>query len=221
MISWLRHLWTIRILTTFLTGSLALLPILITLLILNWIVDRLSLLLGPKSTVGQLLTSSGISLVGADHHLLAYILGVTVLIMAIWVLGYIVRRTTRTRINHAIDHLVEQLPIIRTVYKPVAQVVRMVAGDETKDLKGMTVVMCSFGDKRSVYVLALLPTDQLYEVDHQLSYLVYVPTSPIPMGGGLVFVPRERVIPMPDLDVDDLFRIYVSLGALAPEIVPS
>lgn len=35
--------------------------------------------------------------------------------------------------------------------------------------------------------------------------------------GGLVLVPRANVTPQPDLSVDDLLRIYVTLGALAPD----
>jgi uncharacterized membrane protein len=40
------------------------------------------------------------------------------------------------------------------------------------------------------------------------------------MSGGLVLVPEAAVTPVPDMKVDDLLKIYVSLGALTPEVMP-
>jgi uncharacterized membrane protein len=40
------------------------------------------------------------------------------------------------------------------------------------------------------------------------------------MSGGLVFVADTAITPVPDMKVDDLLKIYVSLGALAPEVIP-
>jgi uncharacterized membrane protein len=41
-----------------------------------------------------------------------------------------------------------------------------------------------------------------------------VPTAPVPIGGGLLFVPAEVVQPT-DLSVDGLMSIYVSMGITA------
>ncbi|KAF0113419.1 MAG: hypothetical protein FD150_2047 [Rhodobacteraceae bacterium] len=51
----------------------------------------------------------------------------------------------------------------------------------------------------------------------EASLLIYLPTSHLPMSGDLVFVPRASVTPQSDLNVDDLLRIYVSLGSLVPD----
>jgi uncharacterized membrane protein len=40
------------------------------------------------------------------------------------------------------------------------------------------------------------------------------------MSGGLVLVPENAITPVPEMKVDDLLKIYVSLGALAPEAMP-
>jgi uncharacterized membrane protein len=37
------------------------------------------------------------------------------------------------------------------------------------------------------------------------------------MSGGLVMVNEDAIVPVPEMKVDDLLRIYFSLGALAPE----
>ncbi|WP_136646509.1 hypothetical protein [Tabrizicola sp. YIM 78059] len=46
--------------------------------------------------------------------------------------------------------------------------------------------------------------------------MVYLPTSPLPMSGGLVLVPEASIAPVPGMTADDLLRVYVSLGALTP-----
>lgn len=50
--------------------------------------------------------------------------------------------------------------------------------------------------------------------------MIYLPTAPVPMTGGLVLVPDSAIVLMPELKVDDLLRIYFSLGALAHDTLP-
>jgi uncharacterized membrane protein len=45
-----------------------------------------------------------------------------------------------------------------------------------------------------------------------------VPTSPVPVGGGLLFVPAEVVQPT-DLSVEGLISIYVSMGITADQFL--
>jgi uncharacterized membrane protein len=40
------------------------------------------------------------------------------------------------------------------------------------------------------------------------------------MSGGLVLVAETAVTPVPEMKVDDLLKIYVSLGTLTPEVMP-
>ena len=70
-------------------------------------------------------------------------------------------------------------------------------------------------------MLALLTSPTVYNLDEGASHLVYLPTSPLPMSGGLTFVPVDAVSPVPELDVDGLMRIYFSLGALSRQVMPS
>jgi uncharacterized membrane protein len=51
--------------------------------------------------------------------------------------------------------------------------------------------------------------------------MVYLPAAPIPMSGGLLLIAEHAIIPVPEMKVDDLLRIYFSLGALASDSMPS
>ena len=82
-------------------------------------------------------------------------------------------------------------------------------------LKGMGVVYCTFGEKGGVGVLALLPTPEPIEINDKQFYVVLVPQSPVPIGGGLLFMPLEAVERV-DMSVETLMSIYVSMGVTAP-----
>jgi uncharacterized membrane protein len=48
---------------------------------------------------------------------------------------------------------------------------------------------------------------------------VLVPTAPVPIGGGLLFVPQEWVSPA-DVGAEALTSIYVSMGVTAAQHLP-
>jgi uncharacterized membrane protein len=85
----------------------------------------------------------------------------------------------------------------------------------------MSVVSCRFGKgDASVDVLALLASPHVFVIAGERRRLVYLPAAPIPMSGGLVLVAEQAIVPVHDMKVDDLLKVYISLGALAPESIP-
>jgi uncharacterized membrane protein len=49
-------------------------------------------------------------------------------------------------------------------------------------------------------------------------HIIIVPTAPVPIGGGLLFVSAEAVQPT-DLSVEGLMSIYVSMGITASQFL--
>ena len=143
--------------------------------------------------------------------------------LALWDLGRTVAAspTLMAALDAGTDGLLDRLPLIRTIYGPVSQVVTMLRGSSSKDVEGMSVVLCRFGSGGGASMLALLTSPTVYTLAEGACHLVYLPTSPLPMSGGLTFVPVEAVSPVPEMDVDGLMRIYFSLGALSREVMPT
>lgn len=156
-------------------------------------------------------------MIGPGHETIAFWLGMACALFGVWALGVLVKTQARRQLATWIDTLFSRVPLVRTIYKPVSQVVRLMNTDNQDEFEGMSVVMCRFGNEEGAEVLALLTSPQSYEVSGKRQKLVYLPTSPIPMSGGLVFVAESAVSAMPGMDVDDLMKIYFSLGALMPE----
>lgn len=50
-------------------------------------------------------------------------------------------------------------------------------------------------------------------------HIVIVPTAPVPIRGGLLFMPADMVQPA-DVSVEGLMSTYVSMGVTAPQFLP-
>lgn len=214
------RLWRNSITTTFLAGLVLLLPVVLTIIIIAWLIDFLRGALGPGSFLGNLLTSGGSTITGPGYETLAFFLGILIAVVGIWFLGVIARSAAQKTIERAIDRIFTKLPIIRTIYNPVSRVVRLATDKTAGDFTGMAVVACRFGGPNGVDLLALLANQETYYIGGEPRRMVYLPTAPLPMSGGLVMVAPDSIMPVPEMKVDDLLRIYFSLGALAPDSMP-
>lgn len=225
MLNWISRFWRTSVIGSFLAGLLFLLPIVLTVSIVAWIVNLVRGAIGPSTILGNLLTWGGSFLLGlSNQDTLAFWLGVGIALAGIWLLGLIVKTGAKHIIQDYVDRLLTRVPLIRSIYNPVSRVVRM-ATDRGPgghgDLSSMSVVSCRFGGGgNAVDVLALLASQHIYNIAGERRRLVYLPTAPIPMSGGLVFVSEAAVTAVPEMKVDDLLKIYVSLGALTPEVMP-
>ncbi len=213
-----RSFWRSRVTGTFLAGLIVLLPIVLTVVIIAWLVQILRDALGPGTFLGELLRRGGSALVQNDT--LAFWLGVVIALIGMWLLGAIVRTEARRGVQGAIDLLFARVPIVKGIYNPVARVVRLATEKGSGDLSGMDVVAVRFGGEDGTHILALLASHDRYYIGDQRRVMVYLPTAPLPMTGGLVLVPEESLTVVPDMKVDDLLKVYFSLGALAPESMP-
>lgn len=198
-----------RLLNTFFTGLLAALPLAATVLVFVWAVRLLVDYLGPDSYVGRVLKALGLGFVSSE--VASYLLGVGVVIAAIFVLGALVQTRLRRVLAAALEAVVMRIPVVRSVYDMASKLVGLLGQREQRGMHSMSPVWLHFGGVGGVAVLGLLSTNEPVRVG-ELDYLaVLVPTAPVPVGGGLLYVPRDWVTPA-DIGIDGLTSIYVSMG---------
>ena len=221
MRGFIERIWRSGVVGTFLTGLFFILPVVLTIAIVGWIISKLQSILGPGTWLGDALSRGGGAIMGTQHSPVAFWLGLLIALGGIWLLGLFVRTRARTLLERLRSGILDRLPIIRTIYGPVAQVIDLLQGGHKKDVEGMSVVLCRFGRDGGASMLALLTSPTIYNLQEGPCHLVYLPTSPLPMSGGLTFVPTDAVTQVPDLDVDGLMRIFFSLGALTRQVMPA
>ena len=216
-IAWI---WRRGVVSTFLAGLFFVLPILITLAIMGWAGGLLAEWLGPNSAVGRGFTAVGLELELVDNAMIATLIGWALVLVVIWAIGIAVKTTAKHRAENLVASVVERMPILKSIYGPVAQVVGMMKRSDDSQMKSMSVVYCGFGADHGGGFLALLAGPDVYRFAEQDCHLVYIPTSPLPMSGGIVFVPKHQIQEV-DMDLDQLMQIYFSLGVMATKTVPS
>ncbi len=209
---------TRHLLNVFVTGLLAALPLAATLLIFVWGARLVVEYVGPQSFLGGLLQRIGLRL--ADSELLAYAIGVAVVLVAIFLLGLVVQTRLRGVVHSLTDGVMQRIPLVRNVYDMAKKLTEMFGQRDESQVKSMRPVWLHFGGVGGSAVLGLLSTPEPVRVG-EIDYLaVLVPTAPVPVGGGLLYVPSAWVTPA-DIGVDALTSIYVSMGITSAQHLSS
>jgi uncharacterized membrane protein len=198
--------------TTWLAGLLALLPLALSLALLGWVVSLLNRLIGPSSMVGKLFAGLGQPFVSSQE--LAWLLGTVALVVALYPLGLAVQLGLKGPLSRLFDYTLRRIPLIGPLYGLADRFVGLLDKKEDADLAAMSPVWCFFGGDGTA-VLALLPNPQPIEIDGRAYHAILVPTAPVPVGGGLLYVPVEWVKPA-EMGMDRFTSIYVSMGITPP-----
>ena len=186
-----KSMWKRGIVATFLAGLFAILPIVLTIAIMSWVGGMIADKLGPESWVGKKL-GDGLEFVAGDRiddEWIATLIGWAVVLVAIWCLGLLVRSMAKGKVEGLVERMANQVPLLKNVYHPVSQVVGLLKSDDKADMKAMSVVYADFGDGGGPGFLGLLAGHQTYRFRETDCHAIYIPTSPVPMSGGIMFVP--------------------------------
>ena len=206
-----------RLIRYFLAGLFAVLPVVVTIAIVSWVAGFLQRYVGPQTTIGTWVQNLGWHFTPGSK-ILAFIVGWTVVLAIVFLLGVVVETGARRLVQALTDMVLNRVPVVGSIYNTSKQLVSMLDRQDQADLKGMSVVYCIFGGDHGVGFLALLVSPNVFRVAGREYQIVIVPTAPVPFGGGLLFVPVESVLPA-DMSVDGLMSIYVSMGVTAPQFM--
>lgn len=202
----------------FVAGVFAVLPLVITVGIVLWVAAFVSRMIGPGTPVGEALTKVGLRL-SADSAA-PYVLGWAVVLVLIFALGVLVEAGARRFLGRWFDGAMHRIPLMGGVYGTAKQLVSMLDRKRDSDMSGMRVVYCTLGGESGAVLLALLVSPDRFMINEAPYHAIMVPTAPVPVGGGLVFVPADAVREAP-ISLDAFMSIYVSMGVTARQFLPS
>lgn len=202
-----------------LTGLLAALPLAVTLALVAWLLNLILTWVGPSSLVGSLLARLGFGLY--DSEWLGYLIGLALLVALLFGLGLLVEFGLQRGVQRLIDGVMRRIPLVRSLYDLVQRFVALLSDRDDGGTRAMRAVWCHFGGRDGPHsaVLALQSAAEPVLVDGQRCLVVLVPTAPVPVGGGLIFVPEEWVTPA-ELSAEAVTSLYVSMGVTAPQHLP-
>jgi len=203
-----------RLINVFVTGALAALPLAATILIFVWGARLVVEYLGPDSLIGGVLVRIGLGVTGSE--VISYTIGVLIVMAAIFLLGLLVQTRLRDVLAALLGGIVQRIPVVRSVYDLVSKFVDLFGQRDEDGVRSMSPVWLHFGGVGGAAVLGLLSTPEPVQVGEVAYLAVLVPTAPVPVGGGLLYVPRDWVTPA-DIGVEGLTSIYVSMGITSHE----
>ncbi|HEX2447441.1 MAG TPA: DUF502 domain-containing protein [Methyloceanibacter sp.] len=170
-----------RIIRTFLAGVLALLPIAVTVFVTAWVASLIASYAGPGSFIGRLIIALGASL-GLDispSSTAAYLLGLAIILGAIFFLGVLVESGLRSFVLNSLDWLMSRIPLLSNVYELSKRFVAIVdRGGDKDSLKSMRPVWCFFGGEGGAAVLGLMPSPEPVVIGEHAYLGLLVPSAP-------------------------------------------
>lgn len=199
------------IVATWLAGLVVFLPLALTVAVLHWLIGVLNRYIGPDSGIGHFFSALGYKIAGDSP--VPYLLGTLVLIGAIYLLGAALRLGLKRPLARFLNVTLKRVPLIGPLYDFTNRFVGLL-DQKQGDIGAMSAVWCFFGGD-GVAVLALAPSAEPVEIDGRRYFAVLVPSAPVPIGGGLLYVPVDWVKPA-NMGIDKLTEIYVSMGLTPP-----
>ncbi|MEZ6000615.1 DUF502 domain-containing protein [Hyphomonas sp.] len=142
--------------------------------------------------------------------------GVIVLVLFLTILGAITTNLLGRSVVVITDRVLSQIPIVRTVYSSFKQLVDVFANNPTEQFRECVLIQFPRADS---WCLGFVAAPARGEVRTHLSeeYIgVFVPTTPNPTSGFIMFVKAENTIKL-HMSVEEGARMILSAGLVVPE----
>ena len=113
------------------------------------------------------------------------------------------------------ESIVNRMPVVRTIYGGFKQVFEMVMGKQARAFREAVLVEFPMENSWALGFVTGTTQGEIQARTVDTVMNVFVPTTPNPTSGFLIFVPKERVVHL-DMPVDDALKMVISGGILTP-----
>jgi uncharacterized membrane protein len=192
-------------------GLLVWVPLGITIWMMVWLVTTLdqTLLLVPESLRPEALV--GFHIPG---------LGVLLSFLILFLTGVVAANFFGQRLILAWESILGRIPVVKSIYSSVKQVSDTLLSDTGTAFRKALLVEFPRPGCWTIGFLTGTPADAVTSHLAGDYVSVYVPTTPNPTGGYFVMIPRANVHEL-DMSVDEALKYIISMGVVAPRLVPT
>ncbi|MGR3321296.1 MAG: DUF502 domain-containing protein [Pseudooceanicola sp.] len=198
-----------RLRSSFLTGIVVIAPIGLTIWLLwslaGW-VDSVVLPLIPQTFRPEKYIGINLRGVGVIFFLLFTIF-----------VGWIAKGLLGRSLLRFAEGLVDQLPVVRSIYNGVKQIAETVFAQSDRSFEKACLIEYP---RKGIWAIGFISTEAKGEVNRRAQtgsqlMSIFVPTTPNPTSGFLLFFPREDVIVL-DMTVEEAAKLVISAGLVYP-----
>ncbi|MBZ8132471.1 DUF502 domain-containing protein [Afifella sp. IM 167] len=144
--------------------------------------------------------------------------GLIVAIVSLTLLGFLTANLVGRTIVSWGELLLERMPVVRNLYKALKQIFATVLSQSSRSFQQVGLVEYP---RHGLWALVFIATEAKGEIPARLpnagdTIAVFLPTTPNPTSGFLLFVPAEDVILL-DMTVEEAAKLVVSAGLVSPD----
>ncbi|CUH41699.1 DUF502 domain-containing protein [Ruegeria atlantica] len=198
-----------RLRASFLTGIVVIAPVWLTIWLIwsvvGWI-DSAVLPIIPQRFQPQ--EYVGINLRGV---------GVVIFLIFTVLVGWIAKGILGRSLIQIAESLVSRMPVVRSVYSGIKQISETVFAQTERSFEKACLIQYP---RRGIWAIGFVSTAAKGEVSERAEtggelLGVFVPTTPNPTSGFLLFFPAEDVILL-DMTIEDAAKLVISAGLVYP-----
>lgn len=201
----------------FYAGMIVIMPIFLTVFILNWILNFVLVLTSKSFTVkiiSTLIENFGIERTTELKYFIYffYVIGVFVFII---IVGYITRNIVGKKITYLINNMMSRLPVVKHIYLTISQIVNLLSSTNNKSYKKAVLIEYP---RKGVYSIGFLTAESnriVEKISGEEMCNIFIPTSPNPTSGMFVMLSKKEVKVL-DMKIEDAVKLVISGGVLTP-----
>ncbi|MBN7756326.1 DUF502 domain-containing protein [Nitratireductor aquimarinus] len=145
--------------------------------------------------------------------------GLIVALVVITLIGFLTANFIGRTIVNTGENILGRMPLVRSVYRGLKQILETVLSERSDTFKKVGLIEYP---RKGLWALVFVATETRGEVQAKVdddagqTIAVFLPTTPNPTSGYLLFVPKQDVIEL-KMTVEEGAKLVISAGLVAPE----
>ena len=145
--------------------------------------------------------------------------GLIVALVLITLIGFLTANFIGRTIIATGEKILGRMPLVRSVYRGLKQILETVLSERSDTFKKVGLIEYP---RKGLWALVFIATETRGEVQAKIdddmgqTIAVFLPTTPNPTSGYLLFVPKKDVIEL-KMTVEEGAKLVISAGLVAPE----
>ena len=142
-------------------------------------------------------------------------LGLIILVVALIVIGAITAGLFGRMWLRISERILARMPVIRNVYSAVKQILETVLAQQSNAFREAVLVEYP---RRGIWAIAFITgrtEGEVQNITEEECVNIFLPTTPNPTSGFLLFVPKEDLVPLA-MTVEEAIKMVISGGIVTP-----
>jgi uncharacterized membrane protein len=200
---------------TFVTGLIIVMPVVVTYWLISLIFGAVDSSVTPVLTNIVSLVAPGPWMQWAWVNYISPLVSVIIAVAVVYLFGLVGGNVLGRQMLAWVEGLVMHVPVVRGIYSATRQFVDTFSRTDGKAFRSVVLVEFPREGCWSIGLVTGEPAAVVTAAAGRKLVTVFVPTSPNPTGGYVLFVPEDRALRL-DMTVDDALKLVISGGVLLP-----